>query len=95
VQSEKEIEEEVLPKSRPSTKPSKPSSQKSQTAAVDVVAILQEVDQSRLKPGRGANVYKTDEVRDILRKLPGVKTTGKNKEELVERLKAEMKKYGL
>jgi hypothetical protein len=95
VQSEKEIEEEVLPKSRPSTKPSKPSSQKSQTAAVDVVAILQEVDQSRLKPGRGANVYKTDEVRDILRKLPGVKTTGKNKEELVERLQAEMKKYGL
>jgi len=61
---------------------------------VDVIPILQEVEKSRLASGRGKNLYSLKELQDILRQLPGVKTTGK-KEELVDRLQEELRKYGL
>ena len=103
VRSVREVEEpiELEEEERVSTKPSKPSSKpsskkkKAETETVDVLAILQQVDTSRLGSGRGKNLYNLTQIQDILRQLPNVKKTTGKKEELVGILEAELTKYGL
>ena len=98
VKSFREIEEEIEnpeePKSVPKSKPS--SKKKKQVENVDVLPILENIERERLGSGRGKNLYNLKEVQDIVKQiLPGVKITGKKKEELVELIEGEFKKYGL